>query len=318
MVAMKSTALQSMTKDELIAELEQLHIKENRYRTLLDNSSDAIFSFDKDGQYLYVNEEFAKNVCDKKPEYIIGKNIWDIFSKEEADRRYALVKWVFENGETKNIEVRVPNPNGNSYHLTTVKPIFDEQDNVNIVICISKDITERKIMEEQLKRSAHYDSLTDLPNRTLFSDHTKYAILQADREKKKLALLYIDLDNFKPVNDTHGHNAGDLLLKTVAKRIKNCLRKADTAGRVGGDEFIVLLPNIDNQQDVLKVAEKIRFALNQPFELHGYPAINISSSIGVALYPDHGCDEIQLSKNADNAMYAAKESGRNLIKMFQL
>ena len=307
-----------MTKDELIEELEQLHIKVNRYRTLLDNSSDAIFSFDKDGQYLYVNEEFAKNVCDEKPEYIIGKKIWDIFSKEEADRRYALVKWVFENGETKNIEVRVPNPNGDSYHLTTVKPIFDEHDNVTIVICISKEITERKLMEEQLKRSAHYDSLTDLPNRILFSDHTKYAISQADRQKNKLALLYIDLDDFKPVNDTHGHNVGDLLLKEVAKRIKNCLRKSDTAGRIGGDEFIVLLPKIDNQQDMLNVAEKIRFALNQPFELHGYPTINISSSIGIALYPDHGCDEIQLSKKADNAMYVAKESGRNLVKMFQL
>jgi PAS domain S-box-containing protein len=125
MVAMESTALHSMTKNELIAVLEQLHIKVNRYRTLLDNSSDAIFSFDKDGQYLYVNEEFAKNVCDIMPEYIIGKNIWDIFSKEEADRRYTQVKWVFKNGETKNIEVRVPTPNGNSYHLTTVKPIFD-------------------------------------------------------------------------------------------------------------------------------------------------------------------------------------------------
>ncbi len=315
---MESTPLKSMTKDELIAELEQLRITENRYRTLLDNSSDAIFSFDKDGQYLYVNKEFAKNVCDKEPEYIIGKKIWDIFSKEEADKRYALVKWVFENGETKNLEVRVPSPNGDSYHLTTVKPILDEQENVTFVICISKEITERKLMEEQLKRSAHYDSLTDLPNRTLFSDHTKYAISQAERYKTKLALMYIDLDNFKPVNDTHGHDVGDLLLKAVAKRMQNCLRKSDTAGRIGGDEFIVLLPKIDNQQDTLNVAEKIRFALNQPFELPGYPTIHISSSIGVAIYPEHGCDEIQLSKNADNAMYVAKESGRNLTKIFQL
>ncbi len=161
---MESTALLSMTKDELITELEQLRITENRYRTLLDNSSDAIFSFDKDGQYLYVNEEFSQNVCGKRPEYVIGKKIWEIFSKEEADKRYALVKWVFENGETKNIEVRVPTPNGDSYHLTTVKPIFDEQENVTSVICISKEITERKLMEEQLKRCAHYDSLTELPN----------------------------------------------------------------------------------------------------------------------------------------------------------
>ncbi len=225
---------------------------------------------------------------------------------------------MFENGETKNIEVRVPNPNGDSYHITTVKPIFDEQDHVSFVICISKEITERKLMEEQLKRSAHYDSLTDLPNRVLFSDHAKYAIAQAERYKTKLAVMYIDLDKFKPVNDTYGHNVGDLLLKAVAKRLRDCLRKSDTAGRIGGDEFIVLLPKIYKQQDMLHVAEKIRFALNQPFELYGYPTIHISSSIGIAIYPEHGCDEFQLSKNADKAMYTAKESGRNTIKIFEL
>ncbi len=149
---MESTALKNMTKDELIVELEQLRITEDRYRTLLDNSSDAIFSFDKDGQYLYVNKEFAKNVCGKQPEYIIGKKIWDIFSKEEADKRYALVKWVFENGKTRNIEVRVPNPNGDTYHLTTVKPILDDQDNVISVICISKEITERIQVEKEREK----------------------------------------------------------------------------------------------------------------------------------------------------------------------
>lgn len=316
MTTMDSTALTRMTKEELISEVEKLRIAENRYRTLLDNSSDAIFSFDRNGQYLYVNKAFSHTVCDKEPEYIIGKKIWDIFSKEEADKRYAMVKWVFENGETRNIEVRVPGPNGDSYHLTTVKPIFDEHGNVSFIICISKEITDRKLMEERLKRSAHYDYLTDLPNRILFSDRTKYAISQAERNKTKLAIMYIDLDKFKPVNDTFGHNVGDLLLKAVAKRIQDCLRKSDTAGRIGGDEFLVLLPTIDNEHDTLNVADKIRIALSQPIELPGYPSIHISSSIGIAIYPDHGTDEIQLQKNADNAMYFAKESGRNLTKMY--
>lgn len=315
---MESTALINMTKGQLIAELEKLRITENQYRTLLDNSSDAIFSFDKNGQYLYVNKEFAKNVCDKDPEYVIGKKIWDLFSKEEADKRYAIVKWVFENAEIRNIEVRVPNPNGDSYHLTTVKPIIDEQEKVTSVICISKEITERKLMEEQLKRIAHYDFLTDLPNRFLFDDHTKYAMSQAERNNTKLAIMYIDLDKFKPVNDTYGHDVGDKILKSVASRIQKCLRKSDTAGRIGGDEFIVLLPKVDTQQDTLSVAEKIRIALNEPFEFPGCPTINISSSIGIAIYPEHGRDEAQLSRNADKAMYLAKESGRNLTKVFQL
>ena len=141
-----------MTKDELIAELAQLRIVEDRYRTLLDNSSDAIFSFDKDGRYLYVNTEFSKNVCNESPDYVIGKKIWDIFSKEEADKRYAVVKWVFENGEPRNIEVRVPNPNGDTYHLTTVKPIFDVQNNVSTVICIAKEITERILVEKEREK----------------------------------------------------------------------------------------------------------------------------------------------------------------------
>lgn len=149
---MVSTELKSMTKDELIVELEQLRIIKDRYRTLLDNSSDAIFSFDKDGRYLYVNQEFSMKVCDKQPEYIIGKKIWDIFSKEEADKRYAVVKWVFENSKVRNIEVRVPNPSGDTYHLTTVKPILDEQDNVTSVICISKEITERIRVEKEREK----------------------------------------------------------------------------------------------------------------------------------------------------------------------
>ncbi len=144
--------LKSMTKDELIVELAQLRIVEERHRTLLDNSSDAIFSFDKKGRYLYVNEAFSKNVCDESPDYVIGKKIWDIFSKEEADKRYALVQWVFKNGEARNIEVRVPTPNGDTYHLTTVKPIFDVQNNVSTVICIAKEITERILIEKEREK----------------------------------------------------------------------------------------------------------------------------------------------------------------------
>ncbi len=149
---MELKTLKSMTKDELISELEKIHILNNKYRTLLDFSSDAIFSFTKDGRYIYVNQEFAAKVSEKKPEEIIGKKIWDIFPKEEADKRYALVKWVFENGETKNIEVRVPNPNGDTYHLTTVKPIKDEQGNVTSVICISKEITDRINVEKEREK----------------------------------------------------------------------------------------------------------------------------------------------------------------------
>ena len=128
--------------------------------------------------------------------------------------------------------------------------------------------------------------------------------------------MFLDLDEFKPVNDKFGHGVGDLLLKEAAKRIQDCVRESDTVGRFSGDEFIVLFRAIEHKQDAMAVAEKIRHALNQPFELAGQN-LKISSSTGVAIYPDHGADEVQLLKNADIAMYCAKGNGRNMVQLFQ-
>ncbi len=334
---MKTHTFRNKTKAELIQELEDLRHRltdlekkdaerqhavedlrasEEKYRILLDESSDPIFTFYPDGQYRYVNREFANGVG-RKPEEIIGRKIWDLFPKEEADKRFAIVRWVFENGESKVIEVRVPRPDGDRYYMTTVKPIVDEQRRVISVICISKEITERKAMEERLAHMAQHDILTDLPNRALFSDRMHQAVAQAKRDKARLALMFLDLDNFKPINDTFGHHVGDLLLKAAAKRMLECVRETDTVGRSGGDEFVVLLPAIEEVQDALLVAEKIRHALSQPFHLAGYQSLNISSSTGVAIYPDHGTDEIELSKHADDAMYLAKARGRNMVQLFQ-
>ncbi len=304
------------TKAELIAELENLRSSEQKYRIMLDESSDPIFTFFPDGQYCYVNRAFAAGLG-KNPEEIIGRRIWDVFPKDEADKRFAVVRWVFENGESKTIEVRVPRPGGDHYYLTTVKPILDDRHRTVSVICISKEITERKIMEDRLVHLAQYDVLTDLPNRALFSDRLRHAITQANRDMTRMALMFIDLDKFKPVNDTFGHHVGDLLLIAVARRLEECIRESDTVGRIGGDEFVVLLPTIKEIPDALVVAEKIRHALNRPFELPGYQCLNISSSSGVAIYPDHGTDDIDLTKNADDAMYQAKELGRNLVQLYQ-
>lgn len=305
--------LENMEAERQLA-VEALRSSEEKYRILLDESSDPIFTFNPDGQYRYVNREFACGVG-KKPEEIIGRKIWDVFPKEEADKRFAIVRWVFENGEKKVIEVRVPRPDGDRYYITTVKPIMDDRRRVISVICISKEITERKAMEERLAHMAQHDILTDLPNRALFSDRMHQAVTQARRDKTRLALMFLDLDNFKPINDTFGHHVGDLLLQAVAKRLQGSVRESDTVGRSGGDEFVVLLPLIDEAQDVLRVAEKIRQSIELPFQLPGYPNLAISSSIGVAIYPDQGTDEIELSKNADDAMYLAKAHGRNRVQL---
>jgi diguanylate cyclase (GGDEF)-like protein len=177
------------------------------------------------------------------------------------------------------------------------------------------DITERKEAEERIHHMAQYDQLTDLPNRALLSDRLQQALSIAKRKQSRLALLFLDLDKFKPINDSLGHAIGDLLLKKAAIRMQHCMRESDTIARIGGDEFVVLIPNIETDEDAQLVAEKIRAALEQPFEIEGY-VLNISTSIGIAIYPEQGEDEIELAKNADVAMYYAKQSGRNAIRRY--
>ena len=167
---------------------------------------------------------------------------------------------------------------------------------------------ERKQTETLLQHMAHHDALTDLPNRELFNDRLRTALALSKRNDIRLALLYIDLDRFKQVNDTLGHQVGDLLLQDVARRITACLRASDTVGRVGGDEFLVLLNEIPSHGDALVVAEKIRVALHRPFELAGH-TLQIASSIGIAICPDHGIETQQLIRHADEAMYGAKRDG---------
>ncbi len=305
------------SRAELLAELDALRATEHELRILLDESSDPIFAFFPDGMYRYVNRAFALGVG-KKPEEIIGKHIWDVFSREEADKRFAVVRWVFETGQNRTIEVRVPRVDGDRYYLTTVKPILDEQQRVLSVICISKDITDRKHMEERLEHMAQHDTLTDLPNRALFNDRLMKAIAQARRDGTRLALMSIDLDRFKPVNDSFGHHVGDLLLQAAAQRMQDSIRESDSIGRIGGDEFLVLLPSIESDDDALRVAGKIHDALRQPFNFPDIGCLHISSCIGIAIYPDQGTSQLQLLKLADSAMYAAKMSGRDRIQLFRL
>jgi diguanylate cyclase (GGDEF)-like protein len=163
---------------------------------------------------------------------------------------------------------------------------------------------------------AQHDQLTGLPNRALFSDRLQRAIVNSVRDKTALALMFIDLDRFKPVNDTYGHIVGDLLLQDVARRMLECLRDSDTVARIGGDEFVLLLRDASAIPDTLTVAEKIRSGLDRPFVLQGH-TLQISCSIGVAQFPEHGQDDITLAKNADVAMYRAKERGRNQVCLYE-
>jgi diguanylate cyclase (GGDEF)-like protein len=176
-----------------------------------------------------------------------------------------------------------------------------------------KTITRLKQTNEQILKLAQHDALTGLPNRTLFCDRLDQAITRASRNKESFAVLFIDLDDFKIVNDTLGHDAGDALMCESAKRITACVRKSDTVARMGGDEFTVIISNARTQASVERVAKKMIANLSSPFDLNGN-VCSISASIGIAFYPDHGETAAQLVKVADDAMYAAKNSGKNCYR----
>lgn len=175
------------------------------------------------------------------------------------------------------------------------------------------------MLESKLENLAHFDTLTNLPNRTLLSDRLKIALAYAKREKKMLAVMFVYLDQFKEINDLYGHEAGDKVLKQISQRLVTCVRESDTVARMGGDEYVVLLPIIDSANDAYLVASKIVDAVIKPInigKISGETSVIVSASIGIAIYPQHGKDEKLLLINADMAMYQTKSNGKNQAKVF--
>lgn len=198
----------------------------------------------------------------------------------------------------------------------TISAVKDAEGLVTHYVGTMIDITARKSIEERVHHMAHYDPLTDLPNRSLLNDRLHQALAQARRENTLLAVMFLDLDKFKIVNDTLGHEVGDSLLKQVATRLTDCFkRKTDTVSRIGGDEFVVLLAKVEAEQDVAKVAEDVIKSLTETFYIEGH-VINISCSIGISLHPKSGNDAASLLRNADSAMYEAKHAGRGCFRLY--
>ena len=269
-----------------------------------------------EGRFIAVNQSFFKTTGQNNIQDVLGKTDLDLWPEALANKYRADDAQVISARKQKLTEEMSINK-GKMHWVETFKaPVVDIHGNLLGTTGFAQDITARKEAEEKVRHLAHYDPLTDLPNRTLFTDRLRQALTLAKRDKTRMALMFIDLDKFKPVNDEYGHQVGDLLLQEAAKRMQQCMRESDTVARIGGDEFVVLLPVISNSNDALLVAEKIRFALNQPFLLLGH-SLSISSSTGVAIYPEHGADDNQLVKNADTAMYYAKEGGRNSVALYQ-
>jgi diguanylate cyclase (GGDEF)-like protein/PAS domain S-box-containing protein len=274
---------------------QALQESEARYRTLLDESSDPIFTFYPDGTYRYVNQAFAEGVGVKR-EDILGRKIWDIFPKEEADKRYSVLKWVIDHAETKVFEVRVPRADGDRYYITTVKPLLDDKGWVKSVICISKEITERKAVEKELLHLSTHDILTGLYNRNYFE--MELARLQHSR-LFPVSLVVADLDGLKAVNDREGHTSGDNLLRKVAEALHQSFREEDIIARIGGDEFAILLPET-NPQAAQGIVERLSA------QISGNMGGLFSLSIGLASC-EQGGDLLEALRLADDRMYREKE-----------
>ena len=286
------------------------------FDTLLSSSPDLHCLFDVDGRFIYVNKSFAQFYGVSVNE-IVGKNFFDIGSPRASEFQQQL-KDVVNSKKTHRGEMsRVLSTGQEVTYEYLAVPIIASDGTVEAIAGTAHDITKRKFADEKIRRAAHYDFLTGLPNRSLFRDRLEHDVRRAARTGLPLALLFIDLDGFKEVNDRLGHDAGDQLLQETAKRISACVRATDTVARMGGDEFTVILTEVNKITHVEILAQKILDELAKPFSIIEKD-VHISGSIGITFFPQDATTPVDLVRNADQAMYMAKKSGRNSFSFFTI
>jgi diguanylate cyclase (GGDEF)-like protein/PAS domain S-box-containing protein len=277
-------------------------------RDVMDLMLDAVFVVDKAGNFVFVSAAF-EDIFGYSPDEVIGKPMLDHVYPEDGIKTLKVVESLLSGKKLPRFENRWVRKDGKIIDiLWSARWSEDHQ----FRIAVAHDITERKLMEQQLHYIAGHDPLTELPNRALLFGRLQTSLGLARREGSHLSLLFIDIDGFKHVNDSYGHLVGDKLLKNIAQRLRDCVRKSDTVGRFGGDEFVVVLNGIDSVDSVLFIAENIRLELEKTYQFDSLN-LQLSPSIGVARYPDNGADEQQLIQYADQAMYRAKNAGGNRI-----
>ncbi len=296
---------------------EKIRESEERYRTILEEMEESFFETDKAGNILFCNDIFAK-VLGFSKEDLIGGNLRDSGIPENADIIYKAFHQVHETGEPiRNIFHEFIRSDG-SGTASVEFSIFPRQDRKGKVLGfrgVGHDITERKRAEDRIEYLATHDVLTDLPNRLMFNQLLNHAIQAAQRYKRQLAVFFIDLDRFKIINDTLGHEAGDKLLQEMATRLRQALRAVDVIARLGGDEFVILIEEIKGLEQVATVARNVLSTVIKPMTIMGQEC-RVTASIGISIYPKDGMDEQTLMKTADIAMYFAKEEGKNNYQFY--
>lgn len=288
--------------------------REQEFRALVENSPDSISRFDRQGRRSYINPIFARNFGEKG---LLGKTLSEIYPGYAPAQDYEMrLQRVLELGEKEQFVFTLTQDDGRHYFYDMqLVPERDESGQIISVLSIGRDISERLHLEEKLRRQASFDALTGLPNRWLFGERLREEIDKAERGGGHMVLLFIDLDRFKEINDTLGHEIGDQLLVEAARRIQLCMHKSDIVARLGSDEFVVCLPMVTETVYIGGIAQKIINALNQPFTLNDNLAY-VTASVGIASYPCDANNADALLSCADQAMYAAKEQGRNCHRFF--
>ncbi|TMV46391.1 diguanylate cyclase [Paenibacillus mesophilus] len=275
-------------------------------RHILQSMSDSIMIVDSGGEIVYAS---SQHLCISVPSHIAKymDNVHERCRKAVVRTFYRIKK----QGKPISVQYEYKAAGGGWLWVeSTGIPLAGGNGEVGYIAVLMKDITQRKQAEESLRELAFHDPLTGLPNRRLFREHLLQSLAQAKRSRGLLGLMYLDIDDFKLINDTMGHEAGDDFLKAFATRIKGCIREVDMVARMGGDEFTVLLPTVDSASNVEKVAKRIFAAISAPWETRGHQ-FSATVSCGIVVYPANGEDAATLLRNVDTALYKVKESGRN-------
>jgi diguanylate cyclase (GGDEF)-like protein/PAS domain S-box-containing protein len=296
---------------------EAARVAEEKYRAIFDQAVVGIFQHTSDGRPLNVNRAFAKMHGYDSPEQLLAE-VSDAAGQlfVEPERMAEIVRAALETGIVRGAEVELYRRDRSRFWvMVNLRAVKDSSGALRLFEGTAEDITDRKAAEAQVKFLAYHDALTGLPNRMLFMDRLENALAGARRKPAKAAVLFLDLDRFKYVNDSLGHSAGDEMLQEIAARLRQCLREEDTVARVGGDEFLIMLREVASREEVEAAAGRIREWVTRSFTIQSH-SLSTSCSIGISLYPEDGADGETLIRKADAAMYAAKENGSNDVRFF--